>query len=64
MNDEEKEHDEAVYEALEKAREIFQKTISQYGYDPAFTDIQFTAWIKDVSLENRLRRIEIEEEVK
>ena len=62
--DEEKDLDTVVHEALEVAREAFQKHISDYCYDPAYTDIRFTAWIKDVSFENRLKRIEIEEEVK
>jgi len=56
--------DEIVFKALDLAKQCFQDTISKYGYDPAFVDIQFTAWIKDISFEHRLRKIEIEDEVK
>ena len=62
--DEEKDLDFVVHEALEAAKKTFQDTISSYDYDPAYCDIRFIAWIKDVNLENRLKRIEIEEEVK
>lgn len=62
--EEEKELDAVVYEALGSAKKVFQQTVSDNDYDPAFVDIRFTAWIKDISFEHRLRKIEIEDEVK
>jgi hypothetical protein len=63
MSKEEKEYDEVIYEALEATKKAFQAVISDYEYDSAYTDIRFTAWIKDLSFEHRLRKIEIEDEV-
>lgn len=56
--------DEAIQEGLLAARKAFEDTISKYCYDPAYTDIKFTAWAVDSSLTIRLRRFEIEGEVK
>lgn len=56
--------DEIVSKALDCAKQSFQAVLNDYGYDPAYCDILFTAWIKDVNFEHRLRRLEIEDEVK
>ena len=62
MSEEEPEFDTIVYEALAAAKKAFQATISDYYCDPAFCDIKFTAYIKDCNFDERLRRIEIEDE--
>ena len=61
---EEKNFDTIVFEALQSARVAFYDYISKELYDPATCDLRFTAWVKDVSFKERLRRVEIEEECK
>ncbi len=56
--------DELTMKALCAAKKAFFKTISDEGYDSAFWDIRFTAWMVDSEFTTRLKRIEIEEEVK
>jgi hypothetical protein len=56
--------DEIVFKALDLARQCFRDCISEHGYESAYADIRFTAWVKDVTFEHRLRRVEIEEECK
>jgi hypothetical protein len=51
------------FEALEKAREAFDKHIEDYGYDSGYFDIRFTAWILTMNFD-RWKRIELEDEVK
>jgi len=51
-------------EALEKAKEAFNKRLEYEGYDPAYWDIRFTAWEVGDNFTTRLRRYEIEDEVK
>ena len=53
-----------VMEGLHKARQALEDCVSEYGYDPAYVDTRFTAWIVDSSFTTRLRRIEYETEVK
>lgn len=60
----EKSLDEIVFIALTEAKKMFQSTISKFGYEAALVDIRFTAWINDINFEHRLRKIEIEDEVK
>ena len=60
----EEEFDDVVYLALKNARKVFNDTLSKYGFDSACCDIRFTAFVKDSSFERRLRRIEIEDELK
>jgi len=60
----EKDLDDIVYEALVSAKKAFNTTIEDYNHDPAFTDIKFTAFILDSTLTTRLRKIEIEGELK
>ena len=64
FNDDDKDFDDVVYEALRDAKERFCEVIESYNYEPAFCDIKFIAWIVDTSLTTRLRKIEIEAEVK
>ena len=59
-----KDFDDVVYEALRSAKERLAEVIESYNYEPAYCDIKFTAWIVDTSLTTRLRKIEIEAEVK
>jgi len=56
--------DEVVLESLLKAHKAFEENITDYGYDPAYADVRFTAWVLDANLTSRLRRFEIEGEVK
>lgn len=52
-------------EALECARNAFQRYVSKvHNIDPAYFDYRFTAWVVDDNLEHRLARIEIERELK
>lgn len=51
-------------EALDVARKAFQGHLEAQGYDPAYFDYKFTAWILDHSFEQRLRRVELEGECK
>ena len=60
----EEEFDDIVYIALKNARKAFNDTLSKYGFDSAYCDIRFTAFITDVNFEQRLRKIEIEGELK
>ena len=60
----EKSDDEVAYEALLEARERFKEVLTGYNIDAAYFDTRFTTWVIDDSLTTRLRRIEIEEEVK
>jgi len=53
-----------VMEGLHKARKALEDCVSEYGYDPAYVDTRFTAWIVDSSFTARLCRIEYETEVK
>ena len=61
---EEPELEVIVMEGLHKARKALEDCLSDYGYDPAYVDTKFTAWIVDSSFTTRLRRIEYETEVK
>jgi len=62
--DDEPDFDDIVYLALRNAKKTFESTLSEYLYDPAICDIQFTAFIKDINFEHRLRKIGIEGELK
>jgi len=62
--DDEPDFDDVVYLALRNAKKVFEDTLSRYLYDPAYCDIRFTAFIKDMNFEQRLRKIEIEGELK
>ena len=62
MSDEE--FEEAVFAALNNAKRSFHSTLSDRQFDPAYCDIRFTAWVKDVNFEHRLQRFEIEDECK
>ena len=62
--DDEKDLDEVICEALLVAQKRFNETVGEYGFDPAYCDIRFTAWVKDSSLTERLGRFEIEHECK
>lgn len=55
---------EITIKALNNAKEAFNKTIGDEGYDSAYWDIRFTAWEVDSNFTTRLRRYEIEDEVK
>ena len=55
--------DDIVYLALKNAQKIFYETLSKHGFDSAYCDIRFTVFVKDSSFDQRLRRIEIEEEI-
>jgi len=59
-----KDFDDVVWEALNASRETFKDTLSKYLYDSACCDIRFTAFIVDTGFTTRLRKIELEEEVK
>lgn len=59
-----KELEVVTYEALEVARKTFDEYVESYGFDPAYWDIKFTAWLVSQDLKERLTRIEIEHEVK
>lgn len=59
-----KDFDDVVYEALVEAKRAFDSKIEDYCYDPSFADIRFTAFIVDSTLTTRLRKIEIEGELK
>lgn len=61
---EDKELEVVTYEALEVARKTFEEYLESYGFDPAYWDIKFTAWLVSQDLKERLTRIEIEHEVK
>ena len=56
--------DRLTFEAMLVARDVFEKHLSDSGYDPAYWDIFITVWQKDSSLSKRLRRFEYEGEVK
>ena len=56
--------DDVVYLALKNAQKAFHDTLSRYGFDSAYCDIRFTAFINDANFEQRLRKIEIEGELK
>lgn len=64
FNDDEKDFDDVVYEALRDAKKKFQEVLESHNYDPAYCDIKFVAWVVDTSFTARLRKIEIEDEVK
>lgn len=49
--------------ALEKAQEAFDKYLSKLGYDSAYWDIRFTAWLKTSDDFKRYKKIEIESEI-
>ena len=50
--------------ALRQAKQAFQKFLSANCYDPAYWDLRFTAWEVSSDFTTRLRRYEIEDEVK
>jgi len=50
--------------ALEKAYAAFQKCLSDEGYDAGYWDVRFTAWTLSVANYKRMRKYEIEDEVK
>jgi hypothetical protein len=56
--------EECIQKALLKAQDAFEKELEDNCFDPAYTDIRFTAWVLDDSFEARLRRFEIEGECK
>ena len=60
----EKDFDLVVYEGLLAAEVAFRDALSKELYDSAYCDIRFTAWVKDATLTERLKRIEIEDECK
>ena len=62
--DDELDFDDVVYLALRNAKKAFEDTLSKHLYDSASCDIRFTAFINDVNFEQRLRKIEIEGELK
>ena len=53
-----------TFKALMKARKAFENALEKYGYDPAYWDIRFTAYLKDSDLKQRLTKIEYESELK
>jgi len=56
--------DEITYQALLKAKDAFYKFLNKKGYDGAYWDIIFNAYLVSTDLEHRLRRFTIEEEYK
>ena len=50
--------------ALEKALYAFQECLSDEGYDAGYWDVRFTAWTLNVTNHERVKRYEIEDEVK
>jgi len=64
MNGEDKDFEVVVGEALLMAQKAFQKHLEDYYFDPAYCDIRFTAWVKSDDFAERLKRFEIEDEVK
>ena len=64
FNENDKDFDDVVYEALRDARKKFCEVLEGYDYDPAYCDTKFTAFMVDSSLTTRIRKIEIESEVK
>ena len=50
--------------ALEKALYAFQECLSDEGYDAGYWDVRFTAWTLSVANYERMKRYEIEDEVK
>lgn len=55
---------EITMKALNKARGAFNDYLEKDGFEPALWDIRFTAWEVDYNFTTRLRRYEIEDEVK
>ena len=51
-------------QALFHARKAFRDYVEAEGFDPAYYDILFTAYVVDSNFEKRLARIEIEDELK
>jgi len=64
FNDDDKDFDDVVYEALRNAKAKFREALEDHYYDTAYCDINFTAFIVDSSFTTRLRKIEIEDEIK
>lgn len=64
LTDDDPDFDDIVYLALRDAKRAFNDTLSKHLYDSAFCDIRFTVWVKDATFEHRLRRMEIEDELK
>jgi len=64
MSEEERSLEEETMTALVKARDAFQAYLESLGNDPAYWDYRFTAWEVDSSFTTRLKRIELESEVK
>ena len=60
--DDEKDIREVVPGALYEARQRFNVYLESLGFDPAWCNIRFTAWLMDSSFTQRLARFEIEEE--
>jgi len=50
--------------ALEKAIRAFQECLSDEGYETGYWDVRFTAWTLNVTNHERVKRYEIEDEVK
>jgi len=43
-----------TFKALMKARKAFEQTLEKQGYDPAYWDIKFTAYLKDSRIKGGL----------
>ena len=64
MKDKDYSEEEITPIALEKAHAAFQKCLSDEGYDAGYWDVRFTAWTLSVANYERMKRYEIEDEVK
>ena len=52
------------YKALAHAKKEFYDFLSNEGYEGAFFDIKFIIWITNQDFTQRLRKLEIEDEIK
>ena len=64
MEDRDYSIEEITLIALEKAHTAFQKCLSDEGYETGYWDVRFTAWTLSVANYERMKRYEIEDEVK
>jgi len=64
MKDKDCSEEEITPIALEKAYVAFQECLSDEGYDAGYWDVRFTAWTLNVANYERMKRYEIEDEVK
>ena len=61
---EEKDEYMITFEALMNARKAFEETLRECGYDSAYWDIKFIAYLVDERFKQRLSKIEYESELK